>query len=72
MSGSDHAAASEANRELASGDRASRLARPAMFGWALAAIVLVFGAVRLACVFNNLWLDEIWSLRLVEGLRSPM
>ena len=41
------------------------------FYWALAAIVTVFGAIRFACLFNDLWLDEIWSLRLVGPLSSP-
>ena len=44
---------------------------PASFYWALGAVVGVFGAVRFACLFNDLWLDEIWSLRLVEQLKSP-
>jgi hypothetical protein len=41
------------------------------FYWALVAIVAVFGAVRLGCAWNDLWLDEIWSLRLVQALHSP-
>ena len=41
------------------------------FYWALGAIVAVFGAVRLGCAWNDLWLDEIWSLRLVQALHSP-
>jgi len=41
------------------------------FYWALGALVVVFGAVRFACLFNDLWLDEIWSLRLVQQLHSP-
>lgn len=44
----------------------------ARFYWTLAAIVVVFGAVRFACLFNDLWLDEIWSLRLVGQLHSPV
>ena len=39
---------------------------------ALYAVVAVFGAVRFACLFNDLWLDEIWSLRLVGQLHSPV
>ena len=40
------------------------------FYWALGVIVAVFGAVRFACLFNDLWLDEIWSVRLVGQLHS--
>lgn len=41
------------------------------FYWALGAVVAVFGAVRFACLFNDLWLDEIWSLGLVGQIHSP-
>ena len=41
------------------------------FYWALGVLVAVFGAVRFAGLFNDLWLDEIWSLRLVQQLHSP-
>ena len=41
------------------------------FYWALGGVVAVFGAVRFACSCNDLWLDEIWSLRLVQQLHSP-
>jgi hypothetical protein len=37
----------------------------------LGAVVVASGAVRLACACNDLWLDEIWSLRLVQTLHSP-
>src|SRR5574342_1386507 len=46
-------------------------AAPRFYWAALAAVVAVFGAVRFACLFNDLWLDEIWSLRLVGQLQSP-
>src|SRR6185312_16088098 len=45
---------------------------PRSFVWALAGVVAVFGVVRFACLFNDLWLDEIWSLRLVGQLHSPV
>lgn len=32
--------------------------------------MVLFGAVRFACACNDLWLDEIWSLRLVQSLHS--
>jgi len=38
----------------------------------LGAIVALAAAVRLACSFNDLWLDEIWSLRLVAQISSPV
>ena len=41
------------------------------FYWALGALVVGFGAVRFACACNDLWLDEIWSLRLVQQLHAP-
>jgi len=34
-------------------------------------LVAVFGVGRFAGLCNDLWLDEIWSLRLVQQLRSP-
>ncbi len=40
------------------------------FRWTLAAMVLLFGLVRFACLFNDLWLDEIWSLGLTTKLAS--
>lgn len=33
--------------------------------------LLVFAAVRWATLFNDLWLDEIWSLHLLRELQSP-
>ena len=30
------------------------------------------GGLRLALIFNDFWLDEIWSLKFAEGLHSPM
>ena len=36
----------------------------------LAGLVAVFAAVRLGGLFGDLWLDEIWSLRLVEQLNG--
>ena len=44
---------------------------PRGFYWTLGGLTAVFGAVRFACLFNDLWLDEIWSLRLVQQLHSP-
>ncbi len=40
----------------------------AAFGIAVAA----FAALRLACLRNDLWLDEIWSLQLVGLAHSPL
>jgi len=40
--------------------------------YVLYAVVAVFGAVRFACLCNDLWLDEIWSLNLVGQARSPV
>lgn len=34
-------------------------------------LVLAFAGVRLAGLFGDLWLDEIWSLRMVEQIKSP-
>ena len=31
----------------------------------------VFAAVRFACLFNDLWMDEIWSLDLLRTIHSP-
>src|SRR5438128_1765967 len=38
----------------------------------LGAILVAAAAVRFACLFGDLWLDEIWSLRLLETVRSPV
>ncbi len=38
---------------------------------ALAAVVACAAALRLAATRNDLWLDEIWSLTLVNTLHSP-
>jgi hypothetical protein len=38
---------------------------------ALIILVGAFAAVRLACLFNDLWLDEIWSLWMVGQIHSP-
>ena len=40
-------------------------------GWALGVIVLFFAVVRSAGLFCDLWLDEIWSLRMVQSIQSP-
>jgi hypothetical protein len=37
----------------------------------LGGLLLGFAAVRLLGVFNDLWLDEIWSVRMVESIKSP-
>lgn len=37
----------------------------------LLALVSVFAVVRLAGLFGDLWLDEIWSLRMVQQIKSP-
>jgi hypothetical protein len=31
----------------------------------------IFAAVRFGCLFNDLWLDEIWSLELLRDVHSP-
>ncbi len=41
------------------------------FGWALGGIVLFFAVVRWAGMIGDLWLDEIWSLRMVQSIQSP-
>jgi len=40
------------------------------FGWALGGVVAVAALVRLAATWNDLWLDEIWTVNLVSGLHS--
>jgi hypothetical protein len=44
-------------------DRAARTA--------LLVLVAGFAAIRFACLFNDLWLDEIWSLWMVGSIHSP-
>jgi hypothetical protein len=44
-------------------------------GWMpaiLGGLVAGFAVVRLLGVFNDLWLDEIWSVRMVEAIKSPL
>lgn len=38
----------------------------------LALIVTLFAALRFAALFNDLWMDEIWSIKLVGAFRSPL
>ncbi len=40
--------------------------------WAGIAILVVAAAIRIIGAFNDLWLDEIWSLRLVRSISSPL
>jgi hypothetical protein len=42
------------------------------FGSALIAVVALAALVRLAATWNDLWLDEIWTLNLVGKLDSPL
>ncbi|HXJ33790.1 MAG TPA: hypothetical protein VMS22_07080 [Candidatus Eisenbacteria bacterium] len=39
---------------------------------AVAAVVACSAVLRLAATWNDLWLDEIWSLTLVNTLHSPL
>lgn len=41
-------------------------------GGVILAVVAVGGLLRLAGLFGDLWLDEIWSVRMVEALDSPL
>lgn len=56
------------NRNL---DHASR-PFPSGAGLLLIVIMAVFAVVRLLGVFNDLWLDEIWSIKMVETIKSPL
>jgi hypothetical protein len=40
--------------------------------WALVAVVAVAAVVRLAATWNDLWLDEVWTLDLLGKLHSPL
>lgn len=37
---------------------------------AIVILIVVGAALRLAGVFDDFWLDEIWSLRIAQGMRS--
>jgi hypothetical protein len=39
---------------------------------AIGVAIAAGAAVRLAATRNDLWLDEIWTLTLLDGLRSPL
>ncbi len=41
-------------------------------GLAVWAVVAAAGLLRLAGLFGDLWLDEIWSIRMVETLGGPL
>ena len=43
------------------------------FRWGVIVIgaIVAFALVRLAGMFGDLWLDEIWSVRMVEQIKSP-
>src|SRR5215813_11426405 len=46
--------------------------RERMLRIALGVVVAIGAAVRLAATRGDLWLDEIWTLTLLEPLRSPL
>ncbi len=52
---------------------APKVPLPAHFPSALAllSVVAAFAAIRFACLFDDLWLDEIWSLTIVSEVSSP-
>lgn len=41
-------------------------------GLAVGAVVVAAGLLRLVGLFGDLWLDEIWSIRMVETLGGPL
>jgi hypothetical protein len=45
--------------------------RRRQYAIALAILIAGFAAIRFACLFNDLWLDEIWSVWSVGQIRSP-
>jgi hypothetical protein len=47
-------------------------AESSFVGAAFAVVVALAALVRLAATRNDLWIDEIWTLKLVEGLQSPL
>jgi hypothetical protein len=48
------------------------LAAPARIGWIVGAIVAAAAAIRIAAATGELWLDEIWSLRLAHLAAGPL
>ena len=47
-------------------------AKTTLFGALCAAVFLLAIVIRVRAAFNDLWLDEIWSLELVRELRSAL
>jgi len=45
---------------------------PRVRGWLLGLLLIVAAALRIYGALNELWLDEIWSLRLVGNISSPL
>jgi hypothetical protein len=41
-------------------------------GWLLGLLLVIAAAIRINGALNELWLDEIWSLRLAGGISSPL
>lgn len=46
--------------------------RAAVLRRATVVVVALAALVRLAATWNDLWFDEIWTLSLIGGLRSPL
>jgi hypothetical protein len=54
-------------------DAATPRIDPGVCWWVILALLVAgFGAVRLRCIFNDLWLDEVWTLHLLWGARPPI
>jgi len=56
----------------AAGTTALAPAESPLFPLALIAVVVIAALVRLAATWNDLWLDEIWTVNLVGKLDSPL
>ena len=46
------------------------VSEPRFFGWTLLAVLALAALVRLAATWNDLWLDEIWTLKLLGDVHS--
>lgn len=54
-----------------SSDAAPAGRRPRLYAAGIAAAAAGFALLRLACLRGDLWLDEVWSLRLVAEIHHP-
>jgi hypothetical protein len=57
---------------LAEQDMSKSFFSSPLSGWLLGCLLIAAAALRIFGAFNDLWLDEIWSLQSVRNITSPL